>query len=111
MLIVARIDGRAMSQIRFLPKNRAIPVQGQESVLQVAVDNHVELEHSCGGMGSCGTCRVFVESNLDQLPARNGVEKEMAEARGFDACERLACQLEPIDDLVVRIPNLHKMDL
>ena len=92
-------------EILFRPMNRACPVNSAVSVLQVALDNGIEIPHSCGGMGSCTTCRVFVEQSSQALPPRNELEQDIAEMRGFAPNERLSCQLDPLPGLVVRIPE------
>lgn len=72
-----------------------------ESILEACLRAGVAVEHSCGGMGSCGTCRVFVTQGLDTLDARNELESEMAVDRDFPAHERLSCQTIPVDGLRV----------
>jgi 2Fe-2S ferredoxin len=75
------------------------------SVLAVALANGIAISHSCGGMGSCTTCRVFILPG-SQIPSElTALEQEAAQARGFADNERLACQLEPIAGLIVRIPD------
>lgn len=88
----------------FLPGNNVVPITDESSVLEVALKNRVDLSHSCGGMGSCTTCRVLVESDPSQLSPRTELEDEITKNRGFSNRERLACQLEPAAGLVVRIP-------
>ncbi|WP_413585778.1 2Fe-2S iron-sulfur cluster-binding protein [Bdellovibrio sp. HCB274] len=91
--------------ITFLPDNRIVLVsQKDQSVLDIAVRESLPLNHTCGGFGTCGTCRIFVREGLENLPPRNEVEMEMAGDRGFADYERLACQTEPIDGLVCEIP-------
>jgi ferredoxin, 2Fe-2S len=90
--------------ILFLPSGRQVPIENEVSVLDVALKNKIDLSHSCGGMGSCTTCRIFVQSDVSLLSARTEIESEVAETRGFAANERLACQLEPHDGLEVLIP-------
>lgn len=92
-------------KIVFLPENKAVEFTDEESVLDVALKNHIPIAHSCGGMGSCTTCRVFVESDLSQTSPRTEMEQEMAESRGFTEDERLSCQLQPHDGLRVRRPD------
>ncbi len=75
------------------------------SVLEVALHNDIDLSHSCGGMGSCTTCRVFVESDLTLNNPRTEIEEEVASSRGFQENERLGCQLDPHPGLIVRVPN------
>ncbi len=75
----------------------------EESVLEVALKRDVAIAHSCGGMGTCGTCRIEVKSSLIDLPVRNEIEQELATDRGFSDSLRLACQLSPVDGLVARV--------
>ncbi len=62
------------------------------------------INQSCGGMGSCGTCRVIVEKSSTVLSERTDVEREMAVDRGFEEKERLACQLEVEGSMEIMIP-------
>ncbi len=64
------------------------------TLLDIAVDNSVDLAHSCGGMGTCGTCRVKLTVESGSCPERNEIETEMATERSFKENERLSCQLE-----------------
>lgn len=89
----------------FLPIAARVTISDETCVLDVALSNNIDLNHSCGGMGSCGTCRVLVESDLTALSKRTELEQEMAQDRHFTPEERLACQLVPQDGLVVRIPG------
>jgi 2Fe-2S ferredoxin len=90
--------------IHFFPGDIKVPIQGAESVLEAALKNGIEISHSCGGMGSCTTCRVIIEYHPQPLPQRGELEQETADTRGFAENERLACQLPPQDGLVVWIP-------
>ena len=83
-----------------------IPIQGEESLLALLIKNKVRVDHSCDGMGSCGTCKVFVKSDVSKLPTRNEVEQERADDLGFRKDERLSCQLKPYDGLSVEIPEI-----
>ena len=92
--------------ITFLPTGKVVQVsQKDETLLQVAIRNSLPLNHTCGGFGTCGTCRVLVEEGLESLPDRNEVESEIAHERGFSEKERLACQCPPIENLVLVIPT------
>lgn len=67
-------------------------VAGQ-TILDIAVENSVEMAHSCGGMGSCGTCRIRLHADVGLVPPVEEVEAEMAIDRGFLPNERLSCQI------------------
>lgn len=66
--------------------------QGQ-TVLDAILEAGLEIDHSCGGNATCGTCRVIVRSGVDRLPARNEIEQEFASDRSMADNERLCCQL------------------
>lgn len=91
--------------IYFLPTKKPCEIKAAESVLEVALKNGIEIAHSCGAMGTCTTCRVFIEDAGEPVPGRTELEQEMADSRGFRDNERLSCQLEPVDGLVLRIPD------
>jgi 2Fe-2S ferredoxin len=98
--------------ILFLPSQMSCPIGSEQSVLEVALRNGLEIPHSCGGMGSCTTCRVEIESALDALAPRNELEADIAEMRNFSPRERLSCQLQPQDGLIVTVPQgLEEPDL
>lgn len=75
------------------------------SVLEAALENKIPINHSCEGMGTCGTCRVFIEEGLELLESPNEIEQEMIEARSFEKNERLACQNQACAGLKIRIPD------
>jgi 2Fe-2S ferredoxin len=91
--------------ILFQPNDVTCEIQDSESVLDVALRNGIEISHSCGGMGSCTTCRIYIEKSAKPLPPRNELEQDIADMRKFEDRERLACQLPPAAGLVVRIPD------
>lgn len=86
----------------FEPSGKSAKIGDSESVLQVALSNKISLSHTCEGMGSCTTCRVIVKSG--KMSPRTPVENERAEERQFLQNERLACQLKPVDGMVVEVP-------
>lgn len=91
--------------IKFLPENRLVEASHGETILEAAQRANVGVFSSCGGFGTCGTCRVWVHEGLERMSPRNEVEQEMAEDRGFQPQERLCCQHEAIDGLVLEIPE------
>lgn len=81
-----------------------IAIEGQASVLSLLIENNIDIDHSCGGFGTCGTCRIFVRSDLSCLEPRNEIEQERADDLGFSSDERLACQLCPRNGLEIEVP-------
>ncbi len=84
--------------------DRDIPFSTEDTVLEALLHEGIQMDYSCGGMGSCSTCRVIVDSNLNELPKRTIPEQEIAQDRGFARNERLSCQLHPYVNLKIRIP-------
>ena len=85
-------------------KEQEIPSSSDGVLLSSVCDAAIDISHSCGGMGTCGTCRIEIISGLEKLASRNDVENEMATDRGFAANERLACQTTVVNGLKIRIP-------
>lgn len=91
--------------IKFLPGEQNVDASHGETILAAGLRGKVQIPHSCGGNGTCGTCRVWVIEGLDQLPQRNEVEQEMADDRMFSENERLCCQNYAVSGLVLKIPQ------
>jgi 2Fe-2S ferredoxin len=75
------------------------------SLLDVALNRGVPIEHACGGNCACTTCHVIVRSGAENLS-----ELEEAEADRLDAAwevtpqSRLACQAVVKGDVECEIP-------
>ncbi|MBK9293622.1 MAG: (2Fe-2S)-binding protein [Oligoflexia bacterium] len=85
--------------------NLSCSFEGAKSILEVALNNNIALNHSCGGMGSCTTCRVKVTKGLEKLKPPNEIEQEHIQAREFAKNERLSCQTDAVDGVEVEIPE------
>lgn len=86
--------------------NGQIVVASQAStVLDSLLAAKIEIDHSCGGSGSCGTCRAILLPSSAPASPRSELEAEMAEIRGFEGKERLCCQLEATPNLVLQSPD------
>lgn len=96
---------------RFEQKDRAeqqFEIEAGESILEVALDNEIQLNHNCGGVCGCSTCHVYIEQGEDLLPEMSDREEDYVDrARNPRYNSRLACQckLEEDGDLVVTIPD------
>jgi len=79
-----------------------------ESVLDVALNNGIQLQHNCGGVCGCSTCHIYVEKGGDELPEISDKEEDFID-RAVDPRlnSRLACQCVVARDmqLVVTIPK------
>ena len=80
-----------------------------ESILEVALDNEIHLNHNCGGVCGCSTCHVYIEKGEEDFPEMSDREEEYVDrARNPKFNSRLACQCKIGDeaaDLIVTIPD------
>jgi ferredoxin len=90
-----------IGNLRIVPEDQLLPIYNQQTVLDVLIQNQIPVSHSCGGMGTCTTCLVRIESHLSCLPPRTAAEGEMALMKNFSDNERLSCQLLAFDGLTV----------
>jgi ferredoxin, 2Fe-2S len=81
----------------------SINPQDDRALLEVLLEIPVAIDHSCGGNGTCGTCRVQACSPKG-LSERSEIETEMAADRGMQPDERLACQSYLVDSVRIKIP-------
>ena len=63
-----------------------------ESLLEVAIDNGINIEHACGGVCACSTCHVYLEQGATQVnEASEDEEDRVEEAPGIKRTSRLSC--------------------
>lgn len=82
-----------------------IEVKGGSTILAAAIGSGVEISHYCGGMASCGTCKVSVVSGGENLLAATGREQMVLGSQSTAGGERLACQAQVVGPVTVRIPR------
>ena len=74
------------------PDQTHVGVSG-ESVLDVALNNGIKLQHNCGGVCGCSTCHVYIEQGGDALPDISEKEEDFIDrAINPRLSSRLACQ-------------------
>lgn len=85
---------------------------GQDgSLLDIATEAGVEINHSCGGVCACSTCHVHVQQGLESCSkATDDEEDELDKAPALTPESRLSCQCVPNGsrDLVVLIPKWNR---
>ena len=102
-----------MPQIIFLPHAEHCPdgmvveAETGKTILEVAHDNHIEIESACGGVCACTTCHCVIRGGFDSLNEADELEEDYLDrAWGLEATSRLSCQAVVADeDLVVEIPK------
>ena len=96
-----------MPKVTYLPVNMVCEAQEGESILDVAINNDVPLQHACGGFCACTTCHVLVKSGAGFLSEMEEDERERIEnVPGLVPESRLGCQAKVHGgDVTVEIVN------
>ncbi len=81
------------------------------SLLAIAEEAGIEINHSCGGVCACSTCHVYVTQGLKSCNAATEDEEDMLdEAPALTPESRLSCQCVPNGsaDVVVVVPKWNR---
>jgi ferredoxin, 2Fe-2S len=77
-----------------------------ESLLDVAMNFGIQLDHACGGSCACTTCHVVVKAGDDHLSEPEDDELDRLDmAPGLTLHSRLGCQAVVTGDVTVEIPS------
>ena len=75
------------------------------SLLDIALNVGVSIEHACGGSCACTTCHVIVRSGAENLSELEDVEADRLDAAWeVTPQSRLACQAVVTGDVECEIP-------
>jgi ferredoxin len=85
------------------PQGVDITASEDESLLDALENADIDIEGSCGGIGSCGECLVHVLEGATSEPTLE--EEDFLSEEMLEGGDRLACQTYPLSDLVIRIPE------
>ena len=88
--------------IRFEPSGLTVTGDGPCNLLSAAQEAGVEIVALCGGAGSCGRCRVLVQS--DSLLPPSATERRLFSPAELESGYRLACRVVVQSDAVVTVP-------
>lgn len=104
-----------MAKIKFTFEDKNIQpvtVENAEegySILEIAEDNGVHLNHNCGGVCACSTCHVYVEKGEDALEEISDKEEDFVDRAINPRLEsRLGCQCVILDEnaeIEIQIPD------
>lgn len=79
----------------------------QGSLLDIALNFGLNLEHSCGGNCACTTCHVIVKQGEQNLTEMDEDEEDrLYMADGLTLHSRLGCQCVVTGDVTVEIPDV-----
>lgn len=84
-------------------------IESDQSILEVALKNDINLHHNCGGVCACSTCHVYVEKGEENLPELSDKEEDFIDrAVSPRLNSRLSCQCILEDgngEIVVTLPD------
>ena len=82
-----------------------------ESILELALDHGINIEHACGGVCACSTCHVFIDKGEECFDEPEDEELDRVdEAPGVEFNSRLACQavVKREGNIEVRVPSWNR---
>lgn len=113
--------GANMVRLTFLPSGKSVefeagklPYQDHgkpQSILDVAINCGLHLEHACGGNCACTTCHVVVKKGKELLSECSEEEADRLDtAADLQLNSRLGCQaiIEKPGEVVVEIPSWNR---
>ncbi len=114
-------DGERSVKVTFLPLNRTVEFEldklpyaehgRAQSILDIALNFGIDLEHACGGSCACTTCHVVIKKGEALLSAMEDEEADKLDtAADLTLHSRLGCQATVIEpgEIVVEIPSWNR---
>lgn len=100
-------------KFRFEEKGRdpviLMNIEPDQSLLEVALLNDIELHHNCGGVCACSTCHVYINKGEDYLEELSDKEEDFIDrAVNPRINSRLGCQCVLVDgngEVEVTLPD------
>lgn len=85
-------------------------VEADQSILEVALKNDIELHHNCGGVCACSTCHLYLEKGEDFVEELSDGEEDFIDrAVNPRLNSRLGCQCVLLEneegEIVVTLPD------
>ncbi len=84
-------------------------IEPDQSLLEVALLNNIELHHNCGGVCACSTCHVYINKGEDYLEELSDKEEDFIDrAINPRINSRLGCQCVLLDgdgEIDVTLPD------
>ena len=108
--------GENTVEVVFLPEGKTVQFEHgklpykdhgkEQSILDVALNNGIRLDHACGGNCACTTCHVVVKSGENNLSEMDEDEEDrIYMADSVTLHSRLGCQAVVKGDVTVEIAD------
>jgi 2Fe-2S ferredoxin len=67
--------------------------EADDSILEIALKNNIQLHHNCGGVCACSTCHIYLEQGEEFVEELTDKEENFIDrARNPKLNSRLSCQ-------------------
>ena len=109
--------GENTVEVTFLPEGKTVTFENgklpyqdhgkEQSLLDVALNNGIDLDHACGGNCACTTCHIWVKEGAESLsPMEDDEADRLDMAADLQLNSRLGCQavITKPGKVVVEIP-------
>lgn len=96
--------------ITFLPEGKSVPAELNKSILDLAFDNDIVMEHICGGTGACTSCLILIQNGMKYFNKISEIELYQIKKTvlsGPNARLGCLCKLtsEPNENIIIEIPE------
>ena len=97
------MDDKKKFLVKFFPSGKSIKVPPGYNLKQAILDTGLHIDSTCGGVGTCGRCKVQVKKGKVKSKKTRFISVEKA-SDGFV----LSCRAKINSDLIVNIPRQKK---
>jgi 2Fe-2S ferredoxin len=111
--------GIRLPKVTFLPENVTVEFDPDSmpysehglrgSVLDIALNHGLHLEHACGGNNACTTCHIKIKEGMNNVSEMDDDEADrLDQAADLSLNSRLGCQCVVKGDIVLEIPSWNR---
>lgn len=98
-------------KIKFIPQNIEVDVDPSKSLMQIATENGLKVKSLCGGVATCGECRIKIVEGENSVPEPSKLELNMIGTSYYIDGRRLSCQVHCFGSVTVDMTEqLNKVD-
>jgi len=96
-----------LPHVELCPNGASVEAKTGDSICEVLLRNHIDIDHACDMACACTTCHVIIREGFNTLDPSDDQEDDLLDkAWGLEPQSRLSCQAIVADkDLVVEIPK------
>jgi 2Fe-2S ferredoxin len=90
-------------------QSMTVAAEVDDTILEVALKNNIDLHHNCGGVCACSTCHIYLEKGEEFVDEISDKEEDFVDrARVPKLSSRLSCQCllkESEGEMEITIPD------